>query len=71
MLIEYRAEDPAIPIKRLHKMSVKQALKEMEAVGLKLERNGKFLPQQHFMVFRRALPWIIKLRDGQFVEVTG
>ena len=52
-------------------MSVKQALKEMEAVVLKLERNGKFLPQQHFMVFRRALPWIIKLRDGQFVEVTG
>ena len=56
MLIEYRAEDPSIPIKPLHKMSVKQAVREMEAVGLKLERNGKFLPQQHFMVFRRALP---------------
>jgi ubiquinone/menaquinone biosynthesis C-methylase UbiE len=56
VLIEYRAEDPSVPIKRLHKMSVKQALKEMEAVGLKLERNGKFLPQQHFMVFRRTLP---------------
>ena len=56
VLIEYRAEDPSVPIKRLHKMSVKQALREMEAVGLKLERNGKFLPQQHFMVFRRALP---------------
>ena len=56
VLIEYRAEDPSVPIKRLHKMSVKQARREMEAVGLKLERNGRFLPQQHFMVFRRALP---------------
>lgn len=56
VLIEYRAEDPSVPIKRLHKMSEKQTLREMEAVGLKLERNGKFLPQQHFMVFRRALP---------------
>jgi hypothetical protein len=56
VLIEYRAEDPSIPIRPLHKMSVKQAVREMEAVGLKLERNGKFLPQQHFMVFRRALP---------------
>ena len=56
VLIEYRAEDPSVPIKRLHKMSVKQARREMEAIGLKLERNGRFLPQQHFMVFRRALP---------------
>lgn len=54
VLIEYRAEDPSVPIKPLHKMSVGQARKEMEAVGLELERNGKFLPQQHFMVFRKS-----------------
>ena len=52
VLVEYRAEDPAVPIKPLHKMSVSQARKEMAAVGLELESNGKFLPQQHFMVFR-------------------
>lgn len=56
VLVEYRAEDPSVPIKPLHKMSVKQARREMAAVGLELERNGKFLPQQHFMVFRKARP---------------
>ena len=53
VLVEYRAEDPSIPIKPLHKMTVSQARKEMEALGLELERNDDFLPQQHFMVFRR------------------
>ncbi|MGD8347279.1 MAG: class I SAM-dependent methyltransferase [Lysobacterales bacterium] len=56
VLIEYRAEDPSVPIKPLHKMSVKQARREMAAIGLELERNGKFLPQQHFMVFRKIEP---------------
>lgn len=53
ILVEYRAEDSAVPIKPLHKMSVRQARKEMAAAGLRLERNGRFLPQQHFMVFRK------------------
>jgi hypothetical protein len=56
VLIEYRAEDPSVPIKPLHKMSVKQARREMGVLGLELERNGKFLPQQHFMVFRKTRP---------------
>lgn len=50
-LIEYRAEDPKVPIKELHKMSEKQAVKEMKAVGLKLEKNIDNLPWQHCMVF--------------------
>src|SRR5687767_743062 len=33
--IEYRAEDPDVPIKELHKMSEAQAIKEMQAVGLR------------------------------------
>lgn len=53
VLVEYRAEDPSVPIKRLHKMSVRQARKEMLEVGLVLERNETFLPQQHFMVFTK------------------
>lgn len=50
-LIEYRAEDPKVPIKPLHKMSEKQAMKEMEAAGFKLQENISNLPWQHCMVF--------------------
>ena len=50
-IIEYRAEDPNVPIKRIHKMSEKQAVKEMEAAGFKLKRNINNLPWQHCMVF--------------------
>jgi ubiquinone/menaquinone biosynthesis C-methylase UbiE len=53
ILVEYRGEDPSIPVKRLHKMTQKQARKEMQAGGLEWESTGDFLPQQHFMVFRR------------------
>lgn len=53
VLIEYRGEDRSVPIKPLHKMTAKQARSEMEAVGLEWERTEDFLPQQHFMVFRR------------------
>ncbi len=52
-LVEYRAEDPAIPIKPRHKMTEAQAVKEMEAVGLKLVENKSMLPQQHLMVFSK------------------
>ena len=50
-LIEYRGEDPSVPIKKVHKMTEKQAVKEMEAAGMKLERNIDNLPWQHCMVF--------------------
>lgn len=55
ILIEYRLEDPDVPIKRLHKMSVKQASKEMKAVGLEFIENRNFLPQQHFLIYRKPL----------------
>ncbi len=50
-LIEYRAEDPNVPIKRVHKMTEKQAVKELNAAGFKLESNIDNLPWQHCMVF--------------------
>jgi ubiquinone/menaquinone biosynthesis C-methylase UbiE len=53
-LLEYRAEDPDVPIKPLHKMSQAQAIKEMKAVGLKHLRTDDFLPWQHFMVFEKT-----------------
>lgn len=50
-LVEYRAEDPEVQIKPLHKMTVEQAVKEMEAVGLYLIENKTLLPKQHLMLF--------------------
>ena len=50
-LIEYRGEDPKVPIKKIHKMTEKQAVKEMEAAGFKLKENIDNLPWQHCMVF--------------------
>ena len=50
-LIEYKAEDSNVPIKKIHKMSEKQAVKEMEAAGFKLKENIDNLPWQHCMVF--------------------
>ena len=50
-LIEYRMEDPKVPIKKLHKMSEKQAVKEMNAAGFVLEKNIDNLPWQHCMIF--------------------
>lgn len=53
VLIEYRAEDPGVPIKPLHKMSERQVGREMAALGFVWERTARFLPQQHFIVFMK------------------
>jgi len=52
-LVEYRAEDPNVPIKPIHKMTVEQAKKEMSAIGLEFVEVRESLPQQHLMLFRR------------------
>jgi len=52
-LIEYRGEDRTVPIKELHKMTEAQAVKEMKAAGLTLQRNDANLPWQHCMVFSK------------------
>ena len=50
-LLEFRAEDPRIPIKPLHKMTEEQARKEFAAAGFEMTSNKRHLPWQHFMVF--------------------
>jgi FkbM family methyltransferase len=55
VLIEYRAEDPEVPILRLHKMTEQQARKEMLVVGFEFVENLNVLPQQHFLVFQKPL----------------
>jgi ubiquinone/menaquinone biosynthesis C-methylase UbiE len=52
-LIEYRGEDPNVPIKKIHKMTKKQSITEMRAVGLKLKENIDNLPWQHCMIFEK------------------
>jgi SAM-dependent methyltransferase len=52
-LVEYRKEDPSIPIKPLHKMTEAQARKELEAVGFEWVRTQEMLPRQHVLVFRK------------------
>ncbi len=53
LLLEYRAEDPSVQIKPLHKMSVVQVNKELQANGFKLFYKGDFLPMQHFLLYEK------------------
>jgi SAM-dependent methyltransferase len=53
VLVEYRGENPFIPIKALHKMTQKQVRKEMKAVGLQWVETQSFLPQQHLIIFEK------------------
>jgi ubiquinone/menaquinone biosynthesis C-methylase UbiE len=53
VLVEYRAEDPDVPIRRLHKMTEAQARREVEAAGFTFVENRDDLPQQHLLIFRR------------------
>jgi ubiquinone/menaquinone biosynthesis C-methylase UbiE len=54
VLLEYRGENPLIPIKGLHKMTQRQVKKEMQAVGLTWQETQDLLPQQHLMIFRKG-----------------
>jgi SAM-dependent methyltransferase len=53
VLAEYRAENPLILIKRLHKMSENQVRQEMRAVGLQWLKTDESLPQQHLIFFEK------------------
>lgn len=54
-LVEYRGENPLVPIKRLHKMTQRQVRREMQAVGLEWQETKDLLPQQHLMVFKKPV----------------
>ena len=53
VLVEFRAEDPTVPIKTIHKMSEAQAIKEFKAAGFTFDKNIDNLPWQHCMVFTK------------------
>lgn len=54
VLVEFRAEDPKVPIKKLHKMSKAQVQKELEANGFRLHASFDELPWQHVLTYVRA-----------------
>ena len=53
VLLEYRKEDPTIPIRPEHKMTVVIAKLEVEAEGFKLTKVDEVLPRQHILIFTK------------------
>jgi ubiquinone/menaquinone biosynthesis C-methylase UbiE len=51
VFVEYRKEDPKVPIKEIHKMSIEQLKKEMAVVGLEHLKTVDTLPRQHIAIF--------------------
>lgn len=54
LLVEYKGEDPGVAIRPLHKTTVVQLTRELGANGFKLAYEGKFLPIQHFLMYKKA-----------------
>ena len=54
VFVEYRKEDPQVPIKEVHKMSVEQLDKEMKAVKLTRVQTVEVLPLQHIVIFAKS-----------------
>ena len=55
VFVEFRGEDPQVPIKRVHKMTEAQVRKEMAVQPLDWVETIETLPQQHLIVFRKRL----------------
>jgi precorrin-6B methylase 2 len=54
VLLEYRKEDPSIPIRPEHKMSVQEVKLEVEAEGFHLDKVLETLPRQHILILTKA-----------------
>ena len=56
VFVEYRKEDPSVPIKEVHKMSQDQVRLEAEQqeFGLKWLETVHLLPRQHVIIFRKS-----------------
>jgi ubiquinone/menaquinone biosynthesis C-methylase UbiE len=54
VFVEYRLEDPTVPIKTIHKMSEKQVIKEMTPHPLRWLKTSNALPRQHIIFFEKT-----------------
>ena len=52
ILLEYRAEDPKVPIRPEHKMTVAMVKAELEPEGFRLDKTIETLPEQHILIFK-------------------
>jgi ubiquinone/menaquinone biosynthesis C-methylase UbiE len=55
VLLEYRGEDPKVPIRPEHKMTVAQVKAELEPEGFRMEGVSEVLPRQHILIFRKSV----------------
>jgi ubiquinone/menaquinone biosynthesis C-methylase UbiE len=55
VLLEYRKEDPKVPIRPEHKMSVAEVKAEVEPEGFRLSQVIEKLPRQHIIIFKRSI----------------
>jgi ubiquinone/menaquinone biosynthesis C-methylase UbiE len=55
-IVEFRGEDPDVPIKPEHKMTKAQVLRELEPRGFRLVSDYDGLPWQHLLLFERVNP---------------
>jgi SAM-dependent methyltransferase len=53
ILVEYRGEDPKVPIREEHKMTLAQVRRELEPMGFRFVESMEFLPVQRIIVFVR------------------
>ena len=53
VLLEYRKEDPNVPIRIEHKMTVGEVRAEIEPEGVRFDKVLETLPRQHILIFRR------------------
>jgi len=60
VLVEFRGEDPDVPIKPEHKMTVEQARREVEPQGLTFKTSLEFLPWQHVIIFEKPAEKAVK-----------
>jgi hypothetical protein len=56
VLLEYRKEDPSIPIRPEHKMSVQEVKLEVEAEGFHMDKVLETLPRQHIIILTKTKP---------------
>jgi len=55
VLVEYRGEDPNVPIKSEHKMTLVQVRSELEPMGFRLQEVFEFLVYQRVIVFKKTM----------------
>jgi ubiquinone/menaquinone biosynthesis C-methylase UbiE len=54
VLVEFRGEDPEVPIKPEHKMTLEQVRREVQPQGFVFKESLEFLPWQHVIVFEKS-----------------